>query len=128
MEANHELKRLAGLLDLDSYQQSKVFSTLAQQSGSWLPGMQTGNPRSGNPTTAATAADVTAALNDDQRQTLMQAEMDRQAWWEEVLPQLLPPPLQVGGVLTSEPAGDSASAPSAGDTNAPPATKAFEND
>jgi hypothetical protein len=37
-----------------------------------------------------------AYLNPDQQQTLIEDEMDRQAWWEELLPQLLPPQLQDG--------------------------------
>ncbi len=42
MEANHELNRLTTLLNLDATQQEKVFSSLAQRSSSWRPGMQTG--------------------------------------------------------------------------------------
>jgi hypothetical protein len=41
-EANHELDRLVGLLDLDPVQQNQVFSALASQSPHWLPGMQAG--------------------------------------------------------------------------------------
>ncbi|MEI6653173.1 MAG: hypothetical protein WCP45_00250 [Verrucomicrobiota bacterium] len=122
MEANHELKRLAGLLDLDSYQQGKVFSAVAQQSSSWLPGMQTARPGTASPS-VATGSDMTAALNDGQKQTLAQEDMDRQAWWAEVLPQLLPPPMPSGGVLTSGPAAADPAAAAA-----PPATKAFVND
>lgn len=49
MEANHELNRLTALLDLDSIQQEKIFSSLARQSPYWLPGMQTGgNGRGGD--------------------------------------------------------------------------------
>lgn len=127
MEANHELKRLAELLDLDSYQQDKVFSALAQRSHSWLPGMQTGGS---NPPVAtagvAAAADVTACLNADQQQTLLQEEMDRQAWWEEILPQLLPPSLSNAGVVTA----DAGSSPASDTTTLtpPPQTKSFEGD
>lgn len=149
MEANHELNRLATLLDLDPVQQDKVFAAVARQSPYWLPGMQAGGPvRStdgtshaseknlqsttanrqtaavdrmpvakvptanpvDHPTSAVSvvtpgsssvtdpqtasseaAPDVTAYLDADQQQTLIEEEMDRQAWWAEVLPQLLPP-------------------------------------
>lgn len=99
-EANHELSRLAGLLDLDSAQQDQLFAVLARQSNSWLPGMQPNRNALGGTATPlesefpTEADEVMAYLNADQQQTLIQAEMDRQAWWEEVLPQLLPPQLQ----------------------------------
>lgn len=37
--------------------------------------------------------DVMDYLSSEQQETLVQEEMNRQAWWEEVLPQLLPPSL-----------------------------------
>ena len=37
--------------------------------------------------------EVVDTLDSDQEQQIVQEEMDRQAWWEEVLPQLLPPTL-----------------------------------
>jgi hypothetical protein len=102
MEASRELDRLVGLLDLDSGQQDQVFSALAQQSRSWLPGMLTG--RNESPTTPpATSSDVTAYLTADQQQILIQEEMDRQAWWADVIPQLLPPALPGDTLIVSEP-------------------------
>jgi hypothetical protein len=35
--------------------------------------------------------EIMAYLNPDQQDTLIQEEMDRIAWWAEILPQLLPP-------------------------------------
>lgn len=117
-EANHELSRLAGLLDLDSAQQDQLFAVLARQSNSWLPGMQPNRGTLGGTATPlesefpSEADEVMAYLNADQQQTLIQEEMDRQAWWEEVLPQLLPPQLQ------------DTTAPTA--TDSAPDTKPFE--
>ena len=128
MEANHELNRLATLLDLDPVQQDQVFASVARQSPYWLPGMQAGgvvrstdgatgqastdgspnknrqpatqpaaitpgriSVNSPQPSAADEAPDFTAYLNSDQQQTLIQEEMDRRQWWEEMLPQLLPP-------------------------------------
>jgi hypothetical protein len=52
------------------------------------------------------APDLTAYLNADQQQSIIEDEMDRQAWWAEVLPQLLPPTIadgvQVDAALTGE--------------------------
>jgi hypothetical protein len=38
---------------------------------------------------------VVGALDYDQQQTLIREELDRRAWWEEILPQLLPPDFPV---------------------------------
>lgn len=98
-EANHEVNRLASLLDLNSAQQDQLFAMLARRSTSWLPGMTTNQGSLGSVTTATEATvasaddELVAYLNADQQQTLIQEEMDRQAWWEEMLPQLLPPQL-----------------------------------
>jgi hypothetical protein len=35
--------------------------------------------------------EIMALLNPEQRDTLLQEEMDRAAWWAEVLPQIIPP-------------------------------------
>jgi hypothetical protein len=119
-DANHELSRLVELLDLDSTQQEQVFALLARRSSSWMPGMQTSqDPLVGAVDTvdgdaSSEADDVMAYLNIDQQQTLIEEEMDRQAWWEEVLPQLLPPQLQDG---TAD-----------GETDTAPDTKPFEGD
>jgi hypothetical protein len=135
MEANHELNRLATLLDLDPVQQEKVFASVARQSPYWLPGMLPGgvgrsnDGASGQPLTRDSnndkrpapgnnsitpanpavitpgaapviadrssgpnePADIAAFLNPDQAMVLINDEMERQAWWEEMLPQLLPP-------------------------------------
>ena len=125
LEANHELNRLVGLLELDSAQQDKVFAALARHSSHWSPGMQTaGNLRAGGPGTASESAapelpNVSDFLSADQQQTLIQEEMERQAWWEEVLPQLLPPTLQSDPIEPTVPTVDA---------NPPPETKAFEGD
>lgn len=138
-EANHELRRLSALLDLDPVQQDKVFSSLVQNSPYYLPGMRNGGlaktsdpgassaPKTGSSDTgtapehgalAAKASDgnspspeVSSALhsylNADQQELLAQEEADREEWWSEVLPQLLPP--SVGGEETATPAsGDPA--------------------
>ena len=129
-EANHDLRRLVKLLDLNEAQQDQVFQTLAQHSPSWTPGMQaaasaaTAGKRSKSldvvpglysavpipetkvpatsPAPTTTVADnatakrsdpldeVMALLNPDQQNTLLQEEMDRTAWWAEVLEQITP--------------------------------------
>jgi hypothetical protein len=125
MEANHELARLSGLLDLDPVQQDKVFSNIARQSRYWSPGMQTVGGATETPAGSSQPenADLTAYLNADQQQTLVEAEMDRQEWWAEVLPQLLPPSISDGSSVASP---DVRSAASAVDTNPAPETKVFD--
>lgn len=142
MEANHELDRLVALLDLDTGQQGKAFSILARQSAYWLPGMKTttdvksdagaipnakksastqpASTRSakvGSPPGNETSIppDLAAVLSPDQQALLIQEEMDRQAWWAEVLPQLLPPviPTVVAAPLPVE-------------TGLPPENKVYE--
>jgi hypothetical protein len=101
-EANHELRRLVEMLDLDAVQQDQLFGMLARRSSAWMPGMQTsqdlpaGEVGATNGGGLSEADEIMAYLNPDQQQTLLQEEMDRQAWWAEVLPQLLPPQLQEG--------------------------------
>lgn len=105
-EANHDLKRLVGLLNLDEQQQDRVFETLARHSSSWVPGMQVGGvastpgnqttpPVSGDTAAASTATDpmeeIMALLSPEQQDALLQEEMDRTAWWAEILPQITPP-------------------------------------
>ena len=104
-EANHEVRRLSEALDLTPQQQTGIFGVIARGSDNWLPGMQVGGGLSGDRTgqadTGLSEADqVMAYLDADQQRTLIQEEMDRMAWWEEVLPQLLPPDLPA----TTEPA------------------------
>lgn len=110
-EANHELNRLTGLLDLNPNQQARIFEMVAKNSPSWVPGMtvhhETGVSNSNTPTTTPTSSeanDIMAYLNADQQQTLVQEEMDRQAWWEEILPQLLPPSLDHSSDIATQPA------------------------
>jgi hypothetical protein len=100
-EANNELRRLTEMLDLNAGQPADIFGVLARNSPSWLPGMQAGGMGTDTGSKPGPAAEsglseadqVMAYLNADQQQTLIEEEMDRQAWWEEVLPQLLPPDL-----------------------------------
>ena len=105
LEATHELERLVDLLDLTGPQQDHIFDYLARRSSSWLPGMRTDGgeaPTGGDggspfqPSRSATgdesvASSVADFLTADQEQVLVEDEMDRQAWWQEILPQLLPP-------------------------------------
>lgn len=105
LEATHELERLVDLLDLTGPQQDHIFDYLARRSSSWLPGMRTDGgeaPTGGDgvspfqPSRSATgkesgASSVADFLTADQEQILVEDEMDRQAWWQEILPQLLPP-------------------------------------
>lgn len=105
LEATHELERLVDLLDLTGPQQDHIFDYLARRSSSWLPGMRTdgGEAPTGSddvspfqPSLSATgeesgASSVADFLTADQEQILVEDEMDRQAWWQEILPQLLPP-------------------------------------
>ncbi|MCX6874135.1 MAG: hypothetical protein NTW21_10055 [Verrucomicrobia bacterium] len=132
LEANHELDRLVGLLNLDSAQQAKIFASLARQSSHWVPGMQidggqaTGSGTAGQP--VAVASDVSDFLSAEQQQTLLQEESDRLAWWEEVLPQLLPPTLPNDATVTSPPESSTSADASTGDAGQPPETKQFEDD
>ena len=122
-EANHDLRRLVKLLDLDEQQQDQVFQTLAQHSPSWTPGLQfegstaaagmagsrslalapdtglfavptdqTGKSTSGEVTASTDPMDeIMALLSPEQQDTLLQEEMDRTAWWAEVIQQITPP-------------------------------------
>lgn len=118
LEANRELRRMTAMLDLSPTQQEQIFGALARRSGYWLPGMQTpteartGNVGTPSPSTAQESDEVLAYLDIAQQQTLIEQEMDRQAWWEEVLPQLLPPDFDLNTNSTIPPAE--------------PDTKAFE--
>jgi hypothetical protein len=140
MEANHELERLTTLLDLDASQQDQVFSRLARQSDHWLAGMGTArqattaqpNPTQieTNPTSPSVSASASSSrsaglgsepqsiadvLTPAQLEVLVDEEWERQAWWEEILPQLLPPISPEPQVVTAAPPAEQA-----------PATKAFE--
>ena len=139
-EANHDLRRLVELLDLNETQQDRVFQALVEHSPSWTPGMQVapsagaassagkrselaapglyvapvaetpvaktpvsdtplpGTPAdSVSPVVDAPAVDtdpmdeIMALLDPIQQDTLLKDEMDRAAWWAEVLEQITPP-------------------------------------
>ncbi len=121
-EANHELRRLVTLLNLDEAQQERVFQTLAEHSPSWTPGMTFAPADSSTATPAGKRSEIAAALplpvkdttavetpaatvtpgsdptdeimallDPDQQNTLIEAELDRAAWWAEVLEQITPP-------------------------------------
>lgn len=142
--ANRELAKLRETLELSPNQQQRIFDALARNSPSWQPGMLTGgaygvgvvsdggkttSPSSSEP--AAQLADnangseaapalamneeVMAVLDADQQQALIDEEANRRAWWEEILPQLLPPELPTAAA--SPPIDDpAASLPGYGDT------------
>jgi hypothetical protein len=63
-------------------------------------GLQVRNTAGGGVTadgsSQSTAVDLTAYLTADQQQSLVEEEMDRQAWWAEVLPQILAPTIPDG--------------------------------
>lgn len=117
-EANRELEMLRESLDLSPGQERRIFDILARNSSSWQTGMITegpqgrrvpgDNPRFTNPADTSTpivptepgdsgnfpvsvADAVMGVLDFDQQQSMIQEELDRRAWWEEILPQLLPP-------------------------------------
>lgn len=128
-EANHDLRRLVKLLNLDEAQQDKAFQALARHSPSWAPGMQfetagssaaavsglsgglaagipgtaggpVETPGTGTGNTVAPGSDAAASLDPmdeimallspGQQDTLLQEEMDRNAWWADILQQITP--------------------------------------
>lgn len=98
LEANRELCRLQDLLDLSRDQQGRIFGLLARQSDHWAPGMTAG-PRQGTTmgdASLAQNAQLLAELDPAQQEALANEELDRQAWWEEILPQLVAPQLNPG--------------------------------
>lgn len=120
-ETGHEMRRLVGLLNLTEAQQDQVYEKLAASSRHWVPGMAiaAGPDGSGtvvipdagtaaNPATDATE-DIMSLLNADQQDTYLQSEMDRAAWWAEIITQL--------DAQTDIPAIDG-TIPSEGDTKA----------
>ncbi len=131
-QANRELEKLRETLELSPNQQQRIFDILAQNSPSWQPGMLIGgshgvgvvsetgraralrtgdNPNNGEATPVAAMNDkVLAVLDADQQQALIEEEINRRAWWEEILPQLLPPefPAAAGADnIAAKPLGDS---------------------
>jgi hypothetical protein len=116
-EANHDLKHLMGLLDLTETQQDRIFDSLVRHAPGWHPAMQTvgvavpvdaaakiPDASSTGPATAPTATGtestpgnrndvldaIAAELTPDQQMELANAELERQEWWEEIIPKLLP--------------------------------------
>ena len=104
-QANRELERLVPLLNLTEEQQDRVFARLAQNSVFWTPALTTdvaANPTSGtvssNTSTSvpeqtksipdlliSTPEGETPILDPEQEVAIAQDQLDRQAWWEEVL-------------------------------------------
>lgn len=122
-EANLELETLRETLDLSPHQQQRIFGILARRSSSWMPVMDTGGSHgadaandAGGPAGAARSVtdEILPLLDEDQQQALVDEELDRRAWWEEILPQLLPPEFPAA-TAADDPA---ASLPGAGDTKA----------
>lgn len=94
LEANRELCRLQDLLDLSPDQQQRIFGLLARQSEHWAPGMTAGKVTATvADTSLASNAPLLAELDPAQQEALANEELDRQAWWEEILPQLIAPSL-----------------------------------
>lgn len=118
--ANRELDRLVALLDLDPSQQNQIFSILARQSPHWAPGMQIANSASPAASTQTPTEDLSTYLTADQQHSLVEDEMDRQAWWSEVLPQLTAPGISDGDTVAA--AGSETVVTAA----PPPATKQFD--
>lgn len=97
-ETNHEMKRLVGLLNLNDEQQDKVYERLAASSRHWVPGMAIAadggsvvipdSPKTSSGTPTDASEDIMSLLSADQQDTLLQAEMDRAAWWAEIITQL----------------------------------------
>ena len=117
-EANHDLKQLVTLLDLNETQQDRIFDSMVRHAPGWHPAMQTVGVSvpatstaktpgtSGSSNTTSTAApgtsagfnpaaspvlldEIAAVLEPDQQIELANSELDRQEWWEEIIPQLL---------------------------------------
>ena len=65
-------------------------------------------------------ADLTAFLNPEQQQAIADDAADREEWWAEVLPQLLPPS------VTGETTATTADGVTSSDTTDAPATKEFD--
>jgi hypothetical protein len=103
-EANLELETLKESLELSPYQEQRIFGILARRSSSWMPGMDAGASHAadsavgeGGPANSAASVtdEILPLLDEEQQQALIDEELDRRVWWEEVLPQLLPPEFPV---------------------------------
>jgi hypothetical protein len=82
-----------------------------------VQGRQTGgNGVSSTASSQQTPADLTAYLNADQQQSLIEDAMNREEWWAEVLPQLLPPTITETATA----------APTTETTDTPAETKVFD--
>ena len=140
-EANRELENLRETLELNPSQQQQIFDILARNSPAWMPGMLTGGSHgvglvsdgdnssnqtrlgpsgqsgdnsndAGAPQSVSLTDEVLAVLDFDQQQALVEEELNRRAWWEEILPQLLPPEFPVAAGADNP----AASLPGDGDT------------
>ena len=120
-EATRELESLKEALQLSPYQQQQVFGVLARNSPFWMPGMSTGgshgsssdlDPEDSPGPTGSVSDEILPLLDEDQQQALIEEELDRRAWWEEILPQLLPPEFPDGNTAEDPALG----LPAAGDT------------
>ncbi|MFY7818643.1 MAG: hypothetical protein ACOVRB_09795 [Akkermansiaceae bacterium] len=97
-EANHELALMTESLGLSAMQQQRIFDILARGSAAWLPGMQTGVDSSPDEST-----DPIDYLTSEQYDSAVKEELDRQEWWAEVLPTLLPPETDTGTTIPETP-------------------------
>ena len=114
-EANFDLQQLVTLLDLDENQQDRIFNSLVRHAPGWHPAMravgladpingrqqspetltpapvkEAGSPESAPSTRTNVLDAIVAELTPDQQVELASAELDRQEWWEEIIPRLLP--------------------------------------
>lgn len=97
-EANHELALMTESLGLSAMQQQRIFDILARGSAAWLPGMQTGVDASPDD-----SSDPIDYLTSEQYDSAVKEELDRQEWWAEVLPTLLPPVTDTGTTIPETP-------------------------
>jgi hypothetical protein len=98
-EANHELAGMTESLGLTADQQRRIFGVLARGSAAWLPGMKTDVEPSPDAST-----DPLDYLTAEQYDDAVQEELDRQEWWAEVLPTLMPPETDTGTAVPETPA------------------------
>jgi hypothetical protein len=101
-EANHELNRLVGLLDLNESQQDQVFSLLVEKSPHFDPRFEVRGGAVLPPglTNGSFETGLAALLDERQSWRFADEEANRRAWWSEIveslipeeeLPQILPP-------------------------------------
>jgi hypothetical protein len=91
-QANKELERLIPLLDLTLEQQDKVFTLLARNSSAFVPGMRL----SSGPVTqeishpaalesGSTKDEIYEELTEEQKEEMLEDEVDKIAWWDDVI-------------------------------------------